>query len=118
MIFICNPKGGMGIVMLYNTSGEYKEDVLKWTKIYRLDIDGKEYTLSKNEIIEPVRVSGDDYVSVVIHLIDPLNRALPDARVVGFEMLPPSAIIYAGWHSDFASGRDKYIEFERTCHLK
>jgi hypothetical protein len=116
MIFICNSKGGMDIMMLYNVSGEYKEDVLKWTKIYRLDVDGKEYTFSKNEIIEPVRVSGDDYVSVVIHLIDPLNRALSDARVVGFKMLPPSAMIYAGWLSDFASGRDKYIEFERTCH--
>ena len=62
-------------------------------------------------------MSGDDYVTVVIRLIDPLNRALSDARVVGFKMLPPSAGIYAGWYSDFASGRDKYIEFERTCHL-
>ena len=58
----------MDIMMLYNASGEYKEDVLKWTKIYRLDLDGKECTLSKNEIIEPVRVSGNDYISVVIHL--------------------------------------------------
>jgi hypothetical protein len=33
----------MDIVMLYNTIGEYKEDVIKWTKIYRLDLDGKEY---------------------------------------------------------------------------
>lgn len=81
-----------------------------------LDLDGKEYTLSGNEIIEPVRVSGDEYVSVVIRLTDPLNRALAAASVVGFEMLPPSAMIYAGWNSDFASGRDKYIEFGRTCH--
>jgi hypothetical protein len=102
--------------MLYNVSGEYKEDVLKWTKVYRLEFDDKEYTLSKKEITEPVRVSGDGYVSVVIHLIDPLTRALSDARVVGFKMLPPSAMIYAGWNSDFASGRDKYIEFGRTCH--
>jgi len=116
MIFICNEKGGMDIGMLYNSSGEYQEDALKWTKIYRLDIDGKEYTLSKNEIVEPVRVSGDHYVSVTIRPNDFLNRALSDARVVGFEMLPPSAMIYLGWYSDFASGRDKYIEFERTCH--
>ena len=68
MIFVCNGRGGMDIMMLYNASGEYKEDVLKWTKIYRLDLDGKECTLSKNEIIEPVRVSGNDYISVVIHL--------------------------------------------------
>ena len=117
MIFLCNPKKEMEIMMLYNASDEHKEDVLKWTKIYRLDIDGKEYTLSKNEIVEPVQVSGDNYVSVVIHLIDPLKRSLSGARVVGFKMLPPSTGIYAGWYSDFASGRDKYIEFERTCHL-
>ena len=117
MIFMCDVKREMEIMMLYNATGEYKEDVLKWTKIYRLDIDGKEYTLSKNEVIEPVHVTGDNYVGVAIHLIDPLNRALSDAQVVGFKMLPPSAMIYAGWDSDFASGRDKYIEFERTCHL-
>jgi hypothetical protein len=117
MIFMCDVKREMEIMMLYNATGEYKEDVLKWTKIYRLDIDGKEYTLSKNEVIEPVHVTGDNYVGVAIHLIDPLNRALSDAQVVGFKMLPPSAMVYAGWDSDFASGRDKYIEFERTCHL-
>ena len=117
MLFLCDGKGGMDIMMLYNVGSEIKEKVLKWTKLYRLDIDDKEYTLSKNEIIEPVQVSGDNYVSVVIHLIDPLKRALPGARVVGFKMLPPSTGIYAGWNSDFASGRDKYIEFERTCHL-
>lgn len=118
MIFICGSKGGMNTMMLYNATGQYKEDVLKWTKIYRLDIDGKEYTLPNNEIIEPVRVSGDNYVSVVIHLVDPLDRALSDARVVGFKMLPASAMIYAGWDSDFASGHDKYIGFKRTCHPK
>jgi hypothetical protein len=117
MIFICNEKGGIDLVMLYNANGEYKEDVLKWTKIYHLDIDGKEYTIWNNEIVEPVHVTGDHYVGVVIHLVDPLYRALSDAQVVGFKMLPPSAMIYAGWDSDFASGRDKYIEFERTCHL-
>jgi hypothetical protein len=85
--------------------------------IYRLEIDGKKYTLSENAIIEPVHVSGDNYVSVVIHLIDPLNRALAGAQVVGFKMLPASTMIYAGWDSDFASWRDKYFEFERTCHL-
>ena len=117
MIFICNEKGGMDMTMLYNANGEYKEDVLKWVKIYRLDIDGKEYPLSNNEIVEPVHVTGDHYVGVVIHLVAPLYRALSAARVVGFEILPPSAKIYAGWQSDFASGRDKYIEFERTCQL-
>jgi hypothetical protein len=114
---MCNQKGEMEMLILYNASGEYKKDVLNWTKIYRLDIDGKEYTLSNNEIVEPVHVTGDDYVGIVIHPIDPLIRALSDAQVVVFEMLPPSAMTYAGWHSDFASGRDKYIEFERTCHV-
>jgi hypothetical protein len=65
MIFICNGKGQMDVMMLYNVDGEYRESVLKWTKIYRLDIDGKEHTLSNKEIIEPVRVTGDNYVGVV-----------------------------------------------------
>jgi hypothetical protein len=92
MIFLCNPKKEMEIMMLYNASGEYKEDVLKWTKIYRLDIDGKEYTLSNKEIIEPVRVSGDAYVSVVIHLIDPLRACLKSPHpspTAGFRIRQP-----------------------------
>jgi hypothetical protein len=117
MLFFCDGKGGMDIDMLYNTTGEYKEMVLTSTAVYQLDIDGKELTLKDNEIKETVRPSGEHYVSVVVHLTDRLHRALTSARVVGVMMLPPSRLIYAGWHSDFASGREKFIEYTRTCCL-
>jgi len=118
MIFTCESPGVMYIMMLYNVSGDYKEDVLNSTTIYRLAIDNKEYPLRHSEILDPVRASGDSYVSVVIHPDDPIYRALADARDVRFEMMPSaSSPVYAGWDTDFASGRDKYNEFEQSCHM-
>jgi hypothetical protein len=115
MIFICDGKGGIDIDMLYNASAEYKENALKWTSNYSLEIDGKEFTLLDAEIKEPVQSSGEHYVSVVVHVSDRIYRAFRAAQVVRFMMLPPSRMIYAGLDTDFASGRDQYFEFQRTC---
>jgi hypothetical protein len=89
--------------MLYNAAGEYKDSVLKWTTI-----DGKEIALDRSEIKETVRASGAMYVSALVHISDRLESPLSSAHVVRFMMVPPSQSIYAGWDSDFASGRDKY----------
>ena len=115
MIFLCDRKGGIDILMLYNATGEYREDVLTWNAIYQLNIDGKEFPLDGKEIKERVRPSGEEYVSAVIHISPRIYALLVSARVVGFQMLPPSRAIYAGWDSDFATGREEYIEYLRTC---
>jgi hypothetical protein len=111
MLFTCDPTTKkVDIVMLYNAAGEYKDSVLKWTTI-----DGKEITLDRSEIKETVRASGAMYVSALVHISDRLESALSSAHVVRFMMVPPSQSIYAGWDSDLASGRDKYIEYAKTC---
>src|SRR5215831_3898986 len=89
MIFICNGKGREGIMMLYNTTGDFREKLLNWTNIvYRLDIDGKQYSLANSQIVEPLHATSDTYVGVGIHLPDSLYRAFSNAREVRFEMLP------------------------------
>ena len=115
MIFVCDGKGGVDIDMLYNATSEYKEYTLNATSVYQLSIDGKELPLEHSEIKEAIQPSGPQYVSVILHVSERINELLLSARVVGFMMLAPSRLTYAGWYSDFASGRDKYIEYTRTC---
>jgi hypothetical protein len=116
MLFFCDGKGGMVITMLYNAIGEFKTDVLNWTAIYQLEFDRNELNLSNSEILQSVRSSGPQYVSTVVRVSDRIRKRFSTAPVVvGFKMLPPSGQIYAGWASDFASGRDKYFAFEKTC---
>ena len=117
MIFICDGKGGMYLEILYNATGEFQEDVLKWTTIYELDIDGKEIPLRSNEIVGRVNPSGASYVLVTVQVSPRIYSLLASARILGFKMLPPSRMIYAGWDSDFASGHDKFIEYARSCEL-
>jgi hypothetical protein len=80
-----------------------------------LDIDGKEIPLRSNEIEQGVQPSGASYVSVAVHVSPRIYALLTSGQIVGFKMLPPSRMIYAGWDSDFASGRDKFTEYTKTC---
>jgi hypothetical protein len=117
MIFICDPKVNrtLFLTMLYNATGEFRQGVLKYTTIYELDIDGKEIPLQDNEIAERVEPSGPEYVSATVRISPRIYSLLASAHTLGFKMLPPQRMIYAGWDSDFASGRDKFYDYVRTC---
>lgn len=117
MMFICDGKGGLLLGILYNATGKFQENVLKWTKIYELDIDGKEFPLPSNEIVGRVQPSSASYLFVTVHVSPRIYSLLASTRILGFKMLPSSRMIYAGWDSDFASGHDKFIEYTKSCEL-
>jgi hypothetical protein len=115
MAFICNGGKGPRVMMLYNSNGEYQQSVLNYTRFYEMDFDDKELELAPDEIIETVKRSGPEYLEATIYLTPRLINLLKTASTVGFKMIPPSRQIYAGWNSDFASGREKVFEYMKSC---
>jgi hypothetical protein len=88
MIFACDGRGGLNMLILYNTTGEYRHDVLKYTSIYQLEIDDHKHTLDNRELIRRAEKSGPGYVSVEVHISGKLLQLLIAARHVRFMMLP------------------------------
>jgi hypothetical protein len=115
MIFMCN-SSEIDAAMLYNSSGEYQESTLNWTNSYRFSFDGEEVELLPSEIARTVKKSGEDYVGVTVRVSRRILERLKTTSDLGFEMLPPSKQIYAGWTSDFASGRARFFDFVKSCH--
>jgi hypothetical protein len=115
MIFTCSTGAGLDVTMLYNSTGEYRQSTLTWTTLYDLNVDGNEIQLEQNEIIQSVEPSGPEYVRATIYLTPRLMALLKNASTLGFMMIPPSRDIYAGWNSDFASGREKVFEYLKSC---
>jgi len=116
IIFLCAGNSKVDANLLYNSTGEYRESTLRWTRFYVLDFDGKEIVLTDDEIISKVGESGPYYISVDVRISNRLVRLLRNTSTLGFKMLPPSREIYAGWHMDFASGKEKVFEYMKTCH--
>ncbi|SEE46347.1 hypothetical protein SAMN05444161_5844 [Rhizobiales bacterium GAS191] len=116
-IFLCDPtRHQLYAMMLFNSSGQYQENAIKWTSTYRLVFDGNEIELRPDEIAKTVTKSGENYVSTTIRLSPRLLERLANTSELEFEMVPPSKQIFQGWTSDFASGRAKFIEFRKSCH--
>ena len=115
IIFLCAGKSRVDAQFLFNSAGEYRESALRWTKFYVFDFDGNEVYLTNDEISSTVAESGPKYISAGVHITNRLLNLLRNTSVLGFEMVPPSRQIYAGWHMDFASGKDKVFEYIKSC---
>ena len=115
IIFICSSKSRVDAQFLFNATGEYRDSALHWTRFYVFDFDGKEVDLTDAEIESKVAESGPEYISVDVRLTDRLTKLLRNTSIFGFKMLPPSRQIYAGWHMDFASGKEKVFEYLKSC---
>jgi hypothetical protein len=116
IIFLCAGKSRVDAQFLFNSTGEYRESALRWTKFYVFDFDGNEVYLNNDEINSTVAESGPRYISAVVHITNRLLNLLRNTSVLGFEMVPPSRQIYAGWHMDFASCKEKIFEYIKSCH--
>jgi hypothetical protein len=116
IIFVCAGNSIVDAQLLFNATGEYRESALRWTRFYVLDFDGKEIDLTDKEINHKVSESGANYLSVDVRISSRLVGLLRGTSTLGFMMVPPSRAIYAGWHMDFASGKQKVFEYMKTCH--
>jgi hypothetical protein len=115
IIFLCAGKSRIDAQFLFSSAGEYRESALLWTKFYVFDFDGNEVYLMNDEISSTVAESGPKYISAGVHITNRLLNLLRNTSVLGFEMVPPSRQIYAGWHMDFASGKEKVFEYIKSC---
>ncbi len=85
----------MDAQLLYNSTGEYRERTLRWTRFYVFEFDGKEIDLTDDEINSKVSESGPYYISVDVRISNRLVRLLRNTSTLGFKMLPPSRELYA-----------------------
>ena len=115
IIFLCAGKSRVDAQFLFNSTGEYRDSALRWTKFYAFDFDGHEVYLMNDEISSRVAESGPKYIAAGVHITNRLINLLRNTSVLGFEMVPPSRQIYAGWHMDFASGKEKVFEYIKSC---
>jgi hypothetical protein len=115
IIFLCAGRSRVDAQFLFNSTGEYRASALRWTKFYVFDFDGNEVYLTNDEVSSTVAESGPKYIFAVVHLTTRLLNLLRNTSVLGFEMVPPSRQIYAGWHMDFAGGKEKVFEYIKSC---
>ena len=115
IILLCAGHSRVDAQFLFNSTGEYRDSALRWTKFYAFDFDGHQVYLMNDEISSTVAKSGPKYISAGVHLTTRLLNFLRNTSVLGFEMVPPSRQIYAGWHMDFASGKEKVFEYIKSC---
>jgi hypothetical protein len=115
MMALCDHHGIVAM-MLFNTSGEYMDNALKYTSTYRWSFDGQEIEIPEQDIIEHVKRTGPDYVGTTVRVTPETLRRLMKTSELGFMMVPPSKQIFQGWTSDFQGGRQKFFGFVKTCH--
>ena len=115
MIVACDRKT-LVAMMLFNTSGEYMESALRYTTTYEWSFDGQEVEIPKQDIIEPVKRTGADYVGTTVRLTRATLDRLSTTSQLGFMMVPASKLVFQGWTSDFRSGKEKFFGFINTCH--
>jgi hypothetical protein len=115
MIALCDHHGIVA-TMLFNTSGEYMDNALKYTSTYRWSFDGQEIEIPEHDIIERVKRTGSDYVGTTVRVTPEILRRLTNTSELGFMMVPPSKQIFQGWTSDFQGGKEKFFGFVKTCH--
>jgi hypothetical protein len=110
MIVFCDQRSVVAM-MLFNTSGEYMDNALKYTATYKWSFDGQEIEIPEHDIIEHVRKTGVDYVGTTVHLTKETLHRLMNTSELGFMMVPPSKQIFQGWTSDFQGGKEKFFGF-------
>jgi hypothetical protein len=115
MAVLCS-RGSIIAMMLFNTSGEYMDNAVRYTSTYRWSFDGQEVEIPKGDIVERVKRTGPDYVGTTVLVTKETLRRLSNTSELGFMMVPPSKQIFQGWTSDFRSGKEKFFGFVNTCH--
>jgi hypothetical protein len=115
MAVICDGKA-ITAMLLFNTSGEYMENALRYTSTYRWSFDGQEVEIPQRDIIDNVKRTGPDYVGTTVLLTKETLHRLSNTSELGFMMVPPSKQVFQGWTSDFRSGKEKFFGFVNTCH--
>jgi hypothetical protein len=114
MLVTCDRKT-LVAMMLFNTSGEYMDNALRYTATYRWSFDGQEVEIPQQDIVESVRRTGADYVGTTVRLRRQTLDRLSTTSQLGFMMVPASRMVFQGWTSDFRSGREKFFGFINTC---
>ena len=110
-------QSGPEMVFMFNTSGQFMQDTLNYTSDYGFEFDQTHMDLQPSEVLQPVRKLNDEYVEATIALSPRILDQLRSANDLTFEMMMPSHTTYAGWTTDFASGRAQFFSFLQSCEV-
>jgi len=109
----CAPKPQL--TFRYAASSELMQKTLRDTTDYRLQFDGKKMTIPPSDIVHP-QAQRDGYLEVALRLSPAILDNLRHTTNLTFQMIAPSHGPHWGWTMDFASGREEFFDFLKSCH--
>jgi hypothetical protein len=114
MTLACQPKPTL--TFLYAASGDLVRKTLRDATDYRLQFDDKKMTVPQSDIMHPVAPTGDGYLGVALKLSPAILENLRHTTNLTFQIMAPSHDLNWGWTMDFASGREEFFDFLKSCH--
>jgi|KBSMisStandDraft_5_1062788.scaffolds.fasta_scaffold31216_4 hypothetical protein len=114
MTLSCAPKPTMAFQ--YAASGDLVQKALREKTDYRLQFDDRKMTIPNSDIMHPVAPTADGYLGVRLKLSPAILENLRHTTSLTFQMMVPSHDLHWGWTMDFASGREGFFDFLKSCH--
>jgi hypothetical protein len=113
MTLACQPRPTL--TFLYAASGDLVR-TLRGPTDYRLQFDDKKMAVPQSDIVHPAAPTGDGHLGVTLKLSPAILENLRHTTNLTFQMATPSRGIFWGWTMDFASGREEFFDFLKSCH--